>query len=227
MIAQIEMGSRFASAQPSAAWQASSARPWPWVSAAKIQPISGSSANCGSRSRQALNRPTFPTRAPSLLRSTAQVPKPTSCQPPTAAEIRRQHSSIPRGLGPKCRCTSGCCMIASQGWKSALVQARRTSRSVSMVGAERINVPSCLELLLTEAESAEALVEARHLATGVEQLLVAAGPGRVDLGVDVEVHGVALFAPGRTCLELGPVGHFDSDHVVIGVGTGLHGVISS
>src|SRR6185503_20784831 len=37
-----------------------------------------------------------------------------------------------------------------------------------------------------------------------------------------EVEGVALLAPGRTGLELGAVGHFDVDHVIVGVATGLH-----
>src|SRR4051812_39798421 len=73
-----------------------------------------------------------------------------------------------------------------------------------------------------EAESAEALVEARDLAAGVEQLLIAAGPCRMDLGVDLEMERVAFLAPGRTDLELGAVGHFDVDHVIFGVDTGLH-----
>src|SRR6476620_4661358 len=73
-----------------------------------------------------------------------------------------------------------------------------------------------------EGKAAEALIEARHLAARVEQLLVAAGPRRMHLRVDVEVHGVAFLAPGRANLELGAVGHFDVDHVIIGVNTGLH-----
>ena len=43
-----------------------------------------------------------------------------------------------------------------------------------------------------------------------------------DLRIDVEVQRVAFLAPGRTGLELGAVGHFDVDHVIIGVGIGLH-----
>src|SRR6476646_61906 len=77
-------------------------------------------------------------------------------------------------------------------------------------------------LLFAEGKTAEALVEARYLAAGVEQLLVAAGPRRVDLGIDVEVQRVAFLAPGRPGLELGAVGHLDVDHVIIGVSAGFH-----
>src|SRR5438445_3696078 len=76
--------------------------------------------------------------------------------------------------------------------------------------------------LLAEGQSAEALVEPRHLATRVEQLRVSAGPRRVHLGIDVEMQRVAFLAPGRTGLELGAVGHFDVDRVIFGVDTGLH-----
>src|SRR3954451_21679762 len=75
--------------------------------------------------------------------------------------------------------------------------------------------------LLTESQSAEALVEARDLAA-FRNLASSANPGRMDLGIDVEVKRVAFLAPGRTDLELGAVGHFDVDHVVVGVNTGLH-----
>src|SRR5437763_856527 len=44
----------------------------------------------------------------------------------------------------------------------------------------------------------------------------------MDLGIDVEVDGVAFLAPGRPGLDLGAVGHLDVDHVVIGMDTGLH-----
>src|SRR5689334_14522279 len=77
--------------------------------------------------------------------------------------------------------------------------------------------------LLLEAEAGELLLEAREPAAAVEQLLGAAGPGRVRLGIDVEVQRVALLAPGGAGGELGAVGHHDLDGVVIGVGAGLHG----
>ncbi len=56
----------------------------------------------------------------------------------------------------------------------------------------------------------------------IDHLAVAAGPGRVHLGVDVEGHGVALLAPGRARLEGRAVGHLHLDHMVIGMGAGLH-----
>src|SRR5262249_53941360 len=77
--------------------------------------------------------------------------------------------------------------------------------------------------LLLEAEAGELLLEAREPAAAVDQLLGAAGPGRVRLGVDVEVQRIALLAPGRAGGELGSVGHDDLDGVVIRVGVGLHG----
>src|SRR4051794_9949865 len=106
---------------------------------------------------------------------------------------------------------------------------RSTSRSVSSVGGRAWACPGSWNgpftpprLLLAQRKSAEALVEAGDLAAAVEQLLVAAGPRRVDGRVDLEVQGVALLAPGRTGLELGAVGQLDGDHVIFGVDTGLH-----
>ena len=99
MIAQMGLGWSFASAQAMAALQASLAIPCPCVSAANIQPISGSSPNSGSISRHAVKKPTLPTSFPSPFLSTAHVPKPLSCQPPTDAIIRRQQSSALIGSG--------------------------------------------------------------------------------------------------------------------------------
>src|SRR5437868_15403647 len=77
-------------------------------------------------------------------------------------------------------------------------------------------------LLLAERQAAEALVEACHLATGIEQLLIAAGPRRMHLRIDVEVQRVTFLAPGRARLELGAVGHFDVDRMIFGMDAGLH-----
>src|SRR5262245_60868406 len=73
-------------------------------------------------------------------------------------------------------------------------------------------------------EARELLLETRQPAAAVEQLLLAAGPGRVRLRVDVEMQRVARFAPGGTGRVLGPIGHDDLDGVVFGVNIGLHGV---
>src|SRR5580704_10108804 len=86
---------------------------------------------------------------------------------------------------------------------------------------------SVIEGLFLDAEPGEFLLEARQAAATVDQLLRAAGPGRVRLRVDVETHGVAGLAPGRAREELGAVGHDDLDGMITGVGLGLHGSRSS
>ena len=58
--------------------------------------------------------------------------------------------------------------------------------------------------LLAESHAAEARVEARQAPAAVEQLLLAAGPGRVRPRVDVEIERVAFLAPGRPGHVLGP-----------------------
>src|SRR5262249_50445293 len=77
--------------------------------------------------------------------------------------------------------------------------------------------------LLLEAQPRELLLEAREPSAAVEQLLGAAGPGRVRLRVDVKVERVPLLAPGGAGGELGSVGHHDLDGVVVGMGVDLHG----
>src|ERR1044071_1315021 len=76
--------------------------------------------------------------------------------------------------------------------------------------------------LLLGADAGELLLEARDAAAAVEQVLLAAGPGRVRLRVDVERERVALLAPGGAGGELAAVGHLDRDGVVIGMQIGLH-----
>src|SRR5215216_2845011 len=76
-------------------------------------------------------------------------------------------------------------------------------------------------ILLEEAR--KLLLEARHTAAAVEELLRAAGPGRVRPGVDIEVQLVAFLAPGGAGLVLGPVGHHDRNHMIIRMNFGFHG----
>src|SRR4051794_3225031 len=83
----------------------------------------------------------------------------------------------------------------------------------------RYETPS---VLLEEAR--KLLLEARHATAAVEQLLRAAGPGRVRLGVDIEVQLVAFLAPGGAGLVLGPVGHHDRNRMIIRVNFGFHGI---
>ena len=77
--------------------------------------------------------------------------------------------------------------------------------------------------LLFQAEPAKALVE-RSDAAAFLDLAVAAGPCRVAGRVDVEGEDVAFLAPGGAGLKLGAIGHFDRDHVIVGVPFGLHGL---
>src|SRR3954470_20652458 len=85
-------------------------------------------------------------------------------------------------------------------------------------GKEVLNPSVLLE------EARKLLLEARHATAAVEQLLRAAGPGRVRLGVDIEVQLVAFLAPGRAGLVLGPVGHHDRNRMIIRVNFGFHGI---
>src|SRR5690606_27590572 len=61
----------------------------------------------------------------------------------------------------------------------------------------------------------ELLLEARKSAAAVDELLVAARPGRVRVRVDVERQRVAFLPVGRVGRELGPVGHDDLDLMVV------------
>src|SRR6185437_15592228 len=116
-----------------------------------------------------------------------------------------------------CRITSASPIIAACASASPARNGRKVRRSVRRTGASPIG-----KLFLAEGKAAEALVEARDLAARVEQLLVAAGPGRMRLGIDVQLQRVAFLAPGRTGLEGRAVGHLDLDHMVIGMGVDLH-----
>ena len=59
-------------------------------------------------------------------------------------------------------------------------------------------------------EAREFLLESRQSAAAVDQMLLAAGPGRVRLRIDVEMQRIARLAPGRARGEFGAVGH---DHL--------------
>src|SRR3954452_10989652 len=66
------------------------------------------------------------------------------------------------------------------------------------------------------------LLDPQPAAAAIEHLLGAAGPGRVRLGVDVEVQLVAFLAPGGAGLVLGTVGHHDRNVMIIRVNFGFH-----
>jgi hypothetical protein len=71
----------------------------------------------------------------------------------------------------------------------------------------------------TSKQPVELLFEARQTTTAIHELLVATGPRRVRLRVDVKVEGIALFAVGRVRDELGPIGLDHLDLVVVRVET--------
>src|SRR5262245_35265687 len=61
------------------------------------------------------------------------------------------------------------------------------------------------------------LLEAGQPATAVDQVAVAAGPGRMGFGVDVEGKGVAFLAIGGVGLKLGAVRHRNLDPMIVRV----------
>src|SRR6266446_10366017 len=77
--------------------------------------------------------------------------------------------------------------------------------------------------LFLEADSRKLLLEPRQPPAAVEKLLLAAGPGRVRLGIDIEAQRVAFLAPGGAGGEFGAVGHHHLDGVIVGMGAGFHG----
>src|ERR1700733_7338650 len=78
-------------------------------------------------------------------------------------------------------------------------------------------------VVLLETEALEALVEARQLATGVENTAGAAGPRRMGPRVDVEANRVAFLAVGATGLEAAPIGQHHVNGVIVGMDFFLHG----
>src|SRR6516225_6680532 len=77
--------------------------------------------------------------------------------------------------------------------------------------------------LFLEPDTRELLLEPREPPAAIHQLLLTAGPGRMRLRVDVEVHGVAFLAPGAPGGEFGAVGHHHLDGVIVRVQVGFHG----
>src|SRR3546814_19030230 len=69
---------------------------------------------------------------------------------------------------------------------------------------------------LFKGESAKTFVETGHLTTSIQQTLIAAGPGRMRGGINIQCHRVAFLAPGGASLERRAIGHLDRDDVIIG-----------
>jgi regulator of CtrA degradation len=116
--------------------------------------------------------------------------------------------------------SSACCGRHSNRNRRRPRRHSPQDKAPARAGACRVRVQD--RGLLLQAEIGEFLLEARKPAAAVEQLLLAAGPGRMRLRVDVEPHRVALLAPGGAGGELRAVGHDDLDGMIVGVGIGFH-----
>src|SRR5262249_61730550 len=120
---------------------------------------------------------------------------PGSCPPRSPGSTPRAPRRCRRSCQPATRSSarSGCCGPPSSAASTELQDAvKAKAPAVRGLCFRR----PCAGLLL-EAEAGELLLEAREPAAAVDQLLGAAGPGRVRLGVDVEVQRIARLAPGR------------------------------
>ncbi|VTZ61879.1 hypothetical protein EMEDMD4_310128 [Sinorhizobium medicae] len=104
----------------------------------------------------------------------------------------------------------------------------RNSQSGRKGDASQQKSPACrasqyaIERLISEAEAFEALLELGDAAAAIDELLVAAGPGRMRLGVDFQVHRRTFRTPGRAGFVFGAVGHHHLDRVVVGMDVCLH-----
>jgi hypothetical protein len=76
-------------------------------------------------------------------------------------------------------------------------------------------------------ETFELFLEAGKTAAAVDEMLLAASPGRMRLRVDIEMQRVARLAPGRPGCELRAVGHDHFDDVVVGMSVGFHGSLTA
>src|SRR5262249_42446718 len=74
-------------------------------------------------------------------------------------------------------------------------------------------------------DAGKLFLEPREPPAAIHQLLLTAGPSRMRLRVDVEVHGVAFLAPGAAGGEFGAVGHHHLDGVIVRMQFGFHGSI--
>src|ERR1700761_3296361 len=79
-----------------------------------------------------------------------------------------------------------------------------------------------LEASILLEEARKLLLETRNATAAIHQLLGAAGPGGMRLGVDIQVQLVAFLAPGGARLVLGAVGHYDRNRMIIRVNFRFH-----
>src|SRR5437763_6427006 len=72
-------------------------------------------------------------------------------------------------------------------------------------------------------KTGEFLLKARQPAATIDQMLLAAGPGRMRFRIDVEPHGVPGLPPCAAGLEFAAVGHHHLDGVIVRMDVALHG----
>src|SRR5215472_11329086 len=100
------------------------------------------------------------------------------------------------------------------GWREISLQKQRAAYRRPRGEQKRLG-------LLLDAQILEALLELGELAAAVHQAMNA-GPGRMRLGIDLEIERVAGLAPGRARLEGRSVGHHDVDLMVFGMDLLFH-----
>jgi hypothetical protein len=76
-------------------------------------------------------------------------------------------------------------------------------------------------------ETFELFLEAGKTAAAVDEMLLAASPGRMRLRIDIEMQRIAGLAPGRAGRELRAVSHNHLDEVVVGVRVRFHGSLTA
>src|SRR4029453_7824108 len=111
-----------------------------------------------------------------------------------------------------------CPRAAAMAWRRA--NQRTLMKNPARAGfltAKRVRA------LLLEPDAGKLLLEPREPPAAIHQLLLTAGPSRMRLRVDVEVHGVAFLAPGAAGGEFGAVGHHHLDSVIVRMQVEFHG----
>ena len=127
-------------------------------------------------------------------------------------EVRRLDATM--HAPPPCQIAGGQPGRASMG----AFEGGLRIRSLSERGAK----PGKAACRLFLQKAGKLFLEARHTAAAVEQVLLAAGPGRMRFRVDIEMQRIAGLAPGGARGEFGAVGHDDLDGVIVGMGICFH-----
>src|SRR5262245_4548001 len=113
------------------------------------------------------------------------------------------------------------------GPRAAAMAWRRANQRTLMKNPARAGflTDKRVRALLLEPDAGKLLLEPREPPAAIHQLLLTAGPSRMRLRVNIEVHGVAFLAPGAAGGEFGAVGHHHLDGVIVRMQVGFHGSI--